>query len=88
METEFEIVRKRYQDAVESYLNGCFTQDLPQKQLFEAMRYSLLAGGKRIRPILVLEFCRICGGDWEKALQYQYYCVDAGWSEKGNKESG
>ena len=70
METEFEIVRKRYQDAVEGYLNGCFTQDLPQKQLFEAMRYSLLAGGKRIRPILVLEFCRICGGDWEKALPF------------------
>ena len=70
METEFEIVRKRYQDAVEGYLNGCFTQDLPQKQLFESMRYSLLAGGKRIRPILVLEFCRICGGDWEKALPF------------------
>ena len=34
----------------------------------EAMRYSLLAGGKRIRPLLVLEFCRIAGGDVEKAL--------------------
>ena len=29
--------------------------------LAEAMRYSLLAGGKRIRPLLVLEFCRIAG---------------------------
>lgn len=36
--------------------------------LAEAMRYSLLAGGKRIRPLLVLEFCRIAGGDIEKAL--------------------
>lgn len=36
--------------------------------LAEAMRYSLLAGGKRIRPLLVLEFCRIAGGDVEKAL--------------------
>ena len=26
------------------------------------------AGGKRIRPLLVLEFCRIAGGDVEKAL--------------------
>lgn len=34
----------------------------------EAMRYSLLAGGKRIRPLLVLEFCRIAGGNVEKAL--------------------
>lgn len=30
--------------------------------LYDAMRYSLLAGGKRIRPALVLEFCRISGG--------------------------
>ncbi|MBR0208558.1 MAG: polyprenyl synthetase family protein [Oscillospiraceae bacterium] len=36
--------------------------------LAEAMRYSLLAGGKRIRPMLLLEFCRICGGDVEAAL--------------------
>ena len=34
----------------------------------EAMRYSLLAGGKRIRPCLALEFCRICGGDVDAAL--------------------
>ena len=32
------------------------------------MQYSLMAGGKRLRPMLVLEFCRICGGDVEKAL--------------------
>lgn len=36
--------------------------------LLEGMRYSLLAGGKRIRPMLVLEFCRICGGDIMAAL--------------------
>ena len=42
---------------------------LPQKdRLTEAMRYSLLAGGKRLRPILVLEFCRACGGDAAGAL--------------------
>ncbi len=34
------------------------------------MRYSLLAGGKRIRPVLVLEFCRVCGGDWRAALPF------------------
>ena len=34
------------------------------------MRYSLLAGGKRIRPVLTLEFCRICGGDWRSALPF------------------
>lgn len=32
-------------------------------KLYEAMRYSALAGGKRIRPHLVYEFCRACGGN-------------------------
>lgn len=34
----------------------------------EAMKYSVRNGGKRIRPILVLEFCRMCGGNIEDAL--------------------
>ena len=34
------------------------------------MRYSLLAGGKRIRPILVQAFCDLCGGESEKALPF------------------
>lgn len=29
-----------------------------------------LPGGKRIRPVLTLEFCRICGGDWRSALPF------------------
>ena len=36
----------------------------------DAMKYSLESGGKRVRPMLVLEFCRICGGDIEKALPF------------------
>lgn len=36
----------------------------------EAMGYSLGIGGKRIRPVLLLEFCRVCGGDVEKALPF------------------
>ena len=39
-----------------------------QSDIVNAMWYSVSAGGKRIRPALVLEFCRICGGDEEKAL--------------------
>ena len=34
----------------------------------EAMRYSVENGGKRIRPVLTLEFCRLCGGDVKDAL--------------------
>lgn len=71
METTFESTLKTYQQAVETYLNGCFTDKTqPQQTLFAAMRYSLLAGGKRIRPVLVLEFCRLCGGNWEKAMDF------------------
>lgn len=36
----------------------------------EAMRYSLLCGGKRIRPCLVLEFCRLCGGEDAAAMPF------------------
>lgn len=38
--------------------------------LFEAMRYTTLAGGKRIRAFLTLEFCRICGGNEEDAVPF------------------
>ena len=42
---------------------------LPNRdRLTESMRYSLLAGGKRLRPILTLEFCRACGGEDSDAL--------------------
>ncbi len=70
MKPEFEQTMKAYQAEIGTYLDEFFTLDRPQKHLFEAMRYSLLAGGKRIRPILVLEFCRICGGDTKKALPF------------------
>ena len=36
----------------------------------EAMRYSLLAGGKRVRAVLALAFCKLCGGHWREALPF------------------
>lgn len=36
----------------------------------QAMRYSVENGGKRIRPALLLEFCRVCGGDYKKAVPF------------------
>ncbi len=38
--------------------------------MLEAMEYSLGNGGKRIRPMLTLEFCRVCGGDYKSALPF------------------
>lgn len=48
-----------------------FPDDYPSRMragLTEAMYYALSAGGKRIRPALVLEFCRLCGGNPDTAL--------------------
>ena len=42
----------------------------PGEGLQEAMRYSLLAGGKRIRPILAMKFCEAAGGSMEEALDF------------------
>ena len=61
---------EEYRVKIDEALEQCFRlpENLPQAGLADAMRYSLLAGGKRIRPMLVLEFCRIAGGDAEKAM--------------------
>lgn len=61
---------EEYRQRIEQALEACFQtrEDFPLKGLAEAMRYSLLAGGKRVRPMLVLEFCRIAGGDTELAM--------------------
>ena len=58
-----------YKQHTEQFLKdwyGQFQQE-PQAQLFDAMGYSLLAGGKRLRPIFAYEFCRMCGGQWQDA---------------------
>ena len=60
----------RYVANIETYLLGCFQADAPQRVLFEAMRYSLLAGGKRLRPVLTQAFCELCGGTAEQALPF------------------
>ncbi|MCQ4697444.1 polyprenyl synthetase family protein [Paeniclostridium sordellii] len=41
-----------------------------QKKIFESMNYSLKAGGKRLRPILTLEACKIVGGEEEDAIAF------------------
>ena len=53
---------------IEDWLHACFQDCAPRGNLYDAMRYSLLAGGKRLRPVLVLEACRLCGGDPARAL--------------------
>ena len=70
--SNFDLLNKAYRDYIEEYLGSLYAEfkDLPQKQLFEAMEYSLLAGGKRLRPIFAFDFCRMCGGDWHEAAPF------------------
>ena len=69
---KFEEQTRVYREMIENYLASIYApfESEPQKPIFEAANYSLLAGGKRLRPILALEFCRVCGGEPEKALPF------------------
>ena len=68
----FESRSREYREYIEAYLKDFYLQfhKEPQKPLFEAMEYSLLAGGKRLRPVFAFEFCRMCGGDWKAAAPF------------------
>lgn len=63
-----QAILKRDAAAVTDYLRTVLLRytDAP-RPLADAMEYSLLAGGKRIRPALVLESWRACGGDDERS---------------------
>ena len=69
-EQVFQTRYETYRTAVESYLETLFAGRPDWRDLYESMRYSLLAGGKRIRPVLTLEFARLGGIDWHLALPY------------------
>ena len=51
-------------------INDALEEYLPKSDdiVSEAMKYSVRNGGKRIRPMLTLEFCKACGAEPEKAL--------------------
>ncbi len=54
----------------EMLLNFLPSENCEQRRLIESMRYSLSAGGKRIRSLLTVEFAKLCGGTEEKALPF------------------
>ncbi len=56
---------------IENAMHGYLEGDVrPYEVLLDAMRYSAYAGGKRIRPFLTLEVCRMMGGRDEASLPY------------------
>lgn len=70
MSLEFERRLAGDQKRIEEALGAIFREDDRYADLQEAMEYSLMAGGKRVRPVLTLECCRLCGGDPERALPF------------------
>lgn len=69
---------KQYKQKMEAYLtliNRALSEALPladasYDSVIEAMRYSVMNAGKRIRPVLTLEFCRALGGEVALALPF------------------
>ena len=72
MNEQYEARTREYRAYIEGFLKDWYVRfhDEPQEKLFEAMEYSLLAGGKRLRPVFAFEFCRMCGADWKKAAPF------------------
>lgn len=66
-----EELLSHFSDAVMARAQGYLKSDqVPYAQVFDAMRYSISAGGKRIRPALVFLFCRLCGGIDSNAVDF------------------
>jgi geranylgeranyl diphosphate synthase type II len=66
MNERYEQYKARIEEGLKAYFGD--RRGFPFDGLLDAMDYSLMAGGKRIRPVLVLEFCRAAGGDPASAL--------------------
>lgn len=60
--TTFESYANQINIQLQNSIGSC---DYNVPVVYDAMKYSLNIGGKRIRPVLVMEFCRLCGGDTE-----------------------
>ncbi len=67
--SEFDQGLKNIVSAVDEMLDTIAeVPDVPQKSVYEAMRYSLLAGGKRLRPVLTAAAAQMLGGSLNDAL--------------------
>lgn len=58
---------EEYKQVIEKNLDDFMPIQYPD-EIWESMRYSVLAGGKRIRPVLALEACRTLSGGYEQAI--------------------
>lgn len=65
-----ELLMHRNSVITEEAMRKYYVEDDDIKILLDAERYSLFAGGKRIRPLLTVEFCKLFGGEEEAALPF------------------
>lgn len=69
--SEFKNRLKSYVDYFENNLPDYLPEAKPyQEVLSDSVTYCITDGGKRIRPVLVLEFCRLFSGEYEKAMPF------------------
>lgn len=63
---------KRYADEFEKKLDAAFSKESSEYSILnDACRYSLLLGGKRLRPFLIREFYKLCGGKEELSINFE-----------------
>lgn len=71
MDKEFELHFKELVKYTENKLKTCVEEkDNLQGEIYKAMNYSLLAGGKRLRPVLTLAAAELLGADKEEVLPF------------------
>ncbi len=69
-EDVLQLLMDRDATMTEAAMKNYYTEDEDIRILLDSERYSLFAGGKRIRPLLTLEFCRLFGGEDSAALPF------------------
>lgn len=67
MNDKTKVIIDEYKNAVNKKLDEYLKIKYPE-EIWESMRYSVLADGKRIRPVMALETCNVLSGNYEKAL--------------------
>ena len=67
--TDINVYVKQQASIVSDRLNVSLSENMPSTVL-DAMKYSVANGGKRIRPILAIEFAKACGGNIDAALDF------------------
>ncbi|NMA65118.1 MAG: polyprenyl synthetase family protein [Clostridiaceae bacterium] len=68
---DYKEIYQNYTEIIENWLNHYTAyKDCPEKVIYESMNYSLLAGGKRLRPVLSLAVCDLIEGDYDDVLPF------------------